>query len=204
MHPLTEESLRFALFDSGERDLVNSVEWTDEEVSWASPDWGTVGPPVYPSPVWTWAGSERPASGPGWGGNLEIIDFNLRAGRYLADVESYHGAVLLLETSEETPPATYVYRVLMGMGERGMLQQFSAVLVARAKAWSIENPRSWAERDVYRSEQQEAVQRALADYDVEVPVVFDVDFGHTDPQLVVPIGGTIHVDPLQRRVRATY
>lgn len=37
-------------------------------------------------------------------------------------------ARLFLETSEELPPASYVYRVLMGMGERGLRARFAALL----------------------------------------------------------------------------
>ena len=34
--------------------------------------------------------------------------------------------------------------------------------------------------------------------------VFDVDFGHTDPQLVIPYGGTVRVDGPARRITVTY
>lgn len=34
--------------------------------------------------------------------------------------------------------------------------------------------------------------------------VFDVDFGHTDPQLVLPCGGAIRVDGPARRITVTY
>ena len=33
--------------------------------------------------------------------------------------------------------------------------------------------------------------------------VFDVDFGHTDPQLVLPYGGSIRVDGPARRITVT-
>lgn len=35
-------------------------------------------------------------------------------------------------------------------------------------------------------------------------VVFDVDLGHTDPQLVIPVGGRIRVDGRARRILVTY
>jgi muramoyltetrapeptide carboxypeptidase LdcA involved in peptidoglycan recycling len=34
--------------------------------------------------------------------------------------------------------------------------------------------------------------------------VFDVDFGHTDPQWVLPYGGTVTVDGPARRIVANY
>ncbi|GGZ11310.1 hypothetical protein GCM10010300_64210 [Streptomyces olivaceoviridis] len=34
--------------------------------------------------------------------------------------------------------------------------------------------------------------------------VFDVDFGHTDPQVVIPYGGQVCVDGPARRITVTY
>lgn len=128
------------------------------------------------------------------------MDLQLRTGRYLQPPDAYTGCVLVLETSEEMPDATYVARVLMAMGERGLLEQFAAVLVGRAKARSLEEPRSPAERSRYRNEQREAFVDAMADYNPDAVLVLDVDLGHTDPQLVIPHGGTVHVDPQRRRI----
>ncbi len=202
MHPVTAASLRAALFGSGLVPLTPPAEFTDEEVDWS--DAAAPEPTMRPSDGWGWDGPPVTVAGPAWGGSLEIVDFHLRAGRHLLDPEAYTGAVLLLETSEETPPATYVYRVLMGMGQRGLLERFGAVLVGRPKAWSFEQPRSREEGARYAAEQRAAVQRALREYSPHAPVVFDVDFGHTDPQLVVPSGGTVIVDGARREVRVTY
>ena len=47
---------------------------------------------------------------------------------------AYAGCVLLLETSEEMPTAEETFRMLRNFGERGLLAQFPAILVATAKA----------------------------------------------------------------------
>jgi muramoyltetrapeptide carboxypeptidase LdcA involved in peptidoglycan recycling len=142
--------------------------------------------------------------GPLWGGNLEIIDWNLRAGRWIQPNAAYAGSVLLLETSEELPDALYVYRVLMAMGERGLLQQFAGVLVARPKASFGRTPRSAPERVAYRDAQREAIVRALEEYAPGVPAVFGVDAGHTDPMVVLPIGGPVTLDPAGERITVEY
>jgi muramoyltetrapeptide carboxypeptidase LdcA involved in peptidoglycan recycling len=46
------------------------------------------------------------------------------------------------------------------------------------------------------------VLRALNDYNPDAMVVFGVDFGHTDPQWILPYGGTMTVDGPRRRVTA--
>ena len=37
-----------------------------------------------------------------------------------------------------------------------------------------------------------------------MPVVLDVDFGHTDPQLVMPNGGDVRIDPAARTISVRY
>ena len=67
-----------------------------------------------------------------WGGNLEILSWMLAAGR-VGPSADFAGCVLLIETSEEMPPAVEVYRMLRNMGERGLLGGFPAILVGRAE-----------------------------------------------------------------------
>jgi muramoyltetrapeptide carboxypeptidase LdcA involved in peptidoglycan recycling len=76
--------------------------------------------------------------------------------------------------------------------------------MARPKAWSFEQRLEPAARAGYRTAQREAVLRALCEYAPETMAVFDVDFGHTDPQLVLPYGGRIRVDGPARRITVTY
>ena len=65
-------------------------------------------------------------------------------------------------------------------------------------------PRPMAERQRYRDDQRAAVLRALAAYHPAALAVFGVDFGHTDPQRVLPYGGRLTVDGPARRIIAHY
>ncbi len=204
MSLLTRQSLERALFTSGTYPLEPADRYRDEERGWDDPATFASEPPTFRAGAWSWHGPATAASGPAWGGSLEIIDFHLRAGRYLLPDDRYDGAVLFLETSEELPPAEYVYRVLMCMGERGLLQRFAAIVWARPKAWSLDQPNSPAGKAQYTREQREAVLNAIVEYHPDVPVVFGVDFGHTDPQLVIPSGGAVTVDGSRRKIYVTY
>jgi len=142
-------------------------------------------------------------TGPTWGGNLEILHWLLAAGR-VGPTDRYAGSVLVIETSEELPPAVEVYRILRNLGERGLLAGFPAVLVGRAKAWDFERPNTPAQKQEYAAAQRAAVTRALAEYAADPVVVFDVDLGHTDPQLIIPYGGEVRVDAVGRRISVRY
>ena len=204
MHPVTVASLRAALFTSGAYDLAPVAEYGDENRDWGDPATFEAEPTLRPCGGWIWQNADRVVTGPAWGGCLEVVAWLLMAGRCVAPVPEYAGGVLFLETSEEMPSAEEVYRILRCMGERGLLGQFGAVLFARAKAWSFEHPAAPGERDAYQNDQRAAVLRALAEYAPGTMAVFDVDFGHTDPQLVIPYGGLVRVDGPARRITVTY
>ena len=204
LHPVSAGSLRAALFTGGELEIHPVEEFSEEEVDWEQPSALTTSGPLTPSPGWVWHRPDTVVTGPTWGGNLEILHWNLAAGRWIRPSEDYAGCVLLLETSEELPSAEEVFRMLRNAGERGLLQQFPAVLVGAAKATSLSDHRSPEERVKYRDEQREAVLRAMHDYNPQAMVVFGIDFGHTDPQWILPYGGRITVDGPARRVVAHY
>jgi muramoyltetrapeptide carboxypeptidase LdcA involved in peptidoglycan recycling len=204
MHPATRDSLERALFTEGLYVVNPPAEYSDEEIDWREPGALAAEPRMRHAEDWSWHGPASRVTGSGWGGSLEVVDFHLRTSRYLLSNERYRGCVLFLETSEEMPSASYVYRVLMGMGERGLLQQFAAVLWARPKACSHEQPLALAERASYVEAQRDAVLSAFAEYHPDVPIVFGVDFGHTDPQCIIPSGGEITVDGKRQRVEVRY
>jgi muramoyltetrapeptide carboxypeptidase LdcA involved in peptidoglycan recycling len=204
LHPTTLESMRRALFEPGEVRLSPVAEMTDENPDWGDASALEVEMPMRQGSGWTWAGEQRSVTGPTWGGCVEILDMHLRAGTHLRAPGAYADCVLLLETSEEMPASEYVYRVLMGMGERGMLEQFAAVAVATPKAWDRAVGQSVAERTRFADDQRAAILRALDEYNPAVPTVFGLDFGHTDPQVVIPYGGSMTVDGINQTVAVTY
>ena len=204
MHAATRESLERAFFTRGTYALEPVAEYSDEDNDWSEAGALSREPRTFVAEPWAWFGAETKVSGRAWGGSLEIVDFHLRTNRYLLSEEAYDGAVLFLETSEELPPANFVYRTLMCMGERGLLQRFGAVIWARPKAWSHEQPNPPDAKERYTEAQREAVLAAVAEYHANVPLVFGVDCGHTDPQYVIPYGGEVTVDAAEQRLEVVY
>ncbi|MFD9124012.1 S66 peptidase family protein [Kitasatospora sp. NPDC059571] len=204
MHPATAGSLRAALLGSGPYELTEPAAFTDVERDWEDPAALDAEPELEPAGGWTWHRADRVVEGAGWGGSLEVLGWLMMADRAVRSPEEYEGCVLFLETSEELPSADVVYRTLRNMGERGLLARFPALLMGRAKAWSFGSPKRPEERAAHRAAQREAVLRALAAYAPDTMAVFDVDLGHTDPQVVLPYGGRIRVDGPARRITVTY
>ncbi|GCE45808.1 muramoyltetrapeptide carboxypeptidase LdcA involved in peptidoglycan recycling [Thermosporothrix hazakensis] len=204
MHPDTVTSLKQALFTRGEYELKPALHWTDEPGDWRDPEFVRKEPHMFPGEGWTWHNAGEVIEGTTWGGNLEILDWNMRANRYIQPVESYAGSIFYIETSEEMPSALEVYRILMCMGERGLLKQFPAVIVGRPKAWDHNQPFTAEQKARYYQEQRDAILQAFHEYNPAATIVFNVDFGHTDPQLILPNGGKARIDGVQKRIFVTY
>jgi muramoyltetrapeptide carboxypeptidase LdcA involved in peptidoglycan recycling len=205
LHPVSTTSLRAALFGGGDLVLRPVERFSEEELSWADPEGLRYPAPTAPAPDRVWHQPHRVVAGPTWGGNLEILHWNLAVGRWIRPPEDYAGCVLILETSEELPSSEEVFRILRNMGERGLLAQFPAVVAGTAKATnSIDRPVSPDRREPYRAAQRDAVLAAFGTYNPEAMIVFNVDIGHTDPQWVIPYGGTMTVDGPSRTITASY
>lgn len=205
MNPVSADSLRAALFTSGPYELRPAERFNDIERDWADPAAFDAEPESRPGTGWTWVNADRVVEGRGWGGCLEILGRLLMADREMPrDLSVFDGGVLFLETSEELPRAEEVFRTLRNMGERGLLQRFSALLMGRPKTWSFEQRNTPEQAARYAEEQREAVLRAMRAYASDTTIVFDVDLGHTDPQVVIPYGGVIRVDGPARRITVTY
>jgi muramoyltetrapeptide carboxypeptidase LdcA involved in peptidoglycan recycling len=202
-HPAHLASLRAALFEPGWHPLRPPADWGDEPGDWNESGALVHEPPMWPHEGWAWVNATQVVAGRTWGGNLEIVSWLLQAGRVGPD-EAFDGCVLMLETSEEMPPATEVYRILRNMGERGLLQRFPALIMGRAKASEHTRPAPPDQKREYVAAQREAVLRAVGEYHPDVMIVLDVDFGHTDPQLIIPYGGEVRLDGPAREVRVRY
>lgn len=204
MHPLTAESLRAALFGSGEYRLRPTETFTDVDLPWEDPQTFGSEPPVMAAHGWTWHNADTVVTGRGWGGSPEVLAMMLMADVAMPEPEELDGAVLFFETCEEMPSSVEVFRILRSMGERGYLGRCGALLMGRAKGWSFDNRNDDEQRRAYTKAQREVVLKVMADYAPEVPIVFDIDCGHTDPMLIMPYGGDITVDGPAREITVRY
>lgn len=197
------QSLRAALFDGGELELTEPGESEDIGVDWLDTRALTSYGDRAPTEAWTWTGPERVVEGRTWGGCLDVLDEIALAGR-MPDVEDLRGGILLLETSEELPPARLVGRWVRALGERGVLGAVAGVVVARPPVSTFGDDPDAETRRARREAQRAVVTELVARYNPDAVVCVGVPFGHTRPQWIVPYGGTMRLDGVERCVFAAY
>ncbi len=200
MQEYTINSIKKALFIPPIGEVHAAPEWSDADLDWADLQNLSKKRPMYKSDGWHWHNKQTLViQGKLWGGCLEVLDLHLSVKRYLPRFDQLDNAVLFIETSEEMPTEGFVYRFMAALAELGMLKKFKAILVARPKAqFCGKQPTEGREAFIFN--QQTAVKNALRDYELDIPVVFNMNFGHTDPQIIIPNGGTVSIDGARKRI----
>jgi muramoyltetrapeptide carboxypeptidase LdcA involved in peptidoglycan recycling len=197
-------SLRAALLTGERLEVIDPGESEDQGKDWLDPAALTEYGDRRPTEPWTWAGPARSVTGRTWGGCIEVIQWLLTAGRFPADPSVLDGGVLLVETSEEVIPAREMGWILRSLGERGVLAAVDAVLVARPPAANLERHPSPEDAAAHRAEQRDTAIEVIRRYNADAVVCVGVPFGHTRPHWILPYGGHVTVDGVDRRVWADY
>lgn len=203
MLELSKKFARFAFFESGARRLEVSSVFNEVDIPWDDENFAQKVKTFDASPPWVWDGS---GSGNGilWGGCLEVICNHLMCEAEIVPAGILPSSILALETSEEVPSPFQCWSTLVAMGERGILEKVSAVLVARAKAWYFDRRLTENERVEYRKRHADQILRAVRLYNPDAPVVFNLDFGHTEPQIILPFGRRCTVNADEKWVEVVY
>ncbi|MCB9988575.1 MAG: LD-carboxypeptidase [Rhodospirillales bacterium] len=187
LFPYMEEAVRKTLFSSDPvGDIPQADGWTVEFLDWANPDNQAIKRNMS-SPL-----GRRVLQGTGtvqghlMGGCLDV--FPMVVGTELwPDKELWQGAILFLETSEEAPPVESVKRWLRNLGAQGIFDAVNGVILGRPGG-----PVPVDELMRYDAILQKVVAEEFCQPDL--PLMTQMDFGHTDPMFVLPYGVQAEID----------
>ena len=199
MDDFTVKYLNTALFENKTVEIEPSKVYNDIDLDWNDPKNLTLSRVMEPNLGWIWDGNNN-AKGISWGGCLESIDEMLRHEIKIPSLNDFENVILFTETSEEIPDHNYVYRVYRALGERGILTKVKGVLVGRPKAWEFSKQLNTEQKEEHRKKQREAILKTVRQYNKKIPVVQNIDFVHTDPQIPLPYGGEIKIDSKNKKI----
>ena len=190
--PYTLASLRRTLFSTEPMGELHSNPdgWTSEVLSWHDPANQQQRRRLRPCTGWRWVQGQGIARGPLIGGCLEVLDW-LRGTSVWPELSVWQGAILFLETSEDEPSPGAVGRMLRALAACGMLGRVAGILIGRPHGQETD-PVDHDDAIL----QVVAHEQGLAD----LPIVSAMDFGHTDPMMVLPYGVVAEIDCDNRRV----
>lgn len=183
--------------------LENPLESEDHGHSWDDPRALSEFGERQPVGPWQWEGSGDTVRGRTWGGCVQVLRDVLIADQEPDDA-SLEGAIALFEFSDDPVPPIQFGRMLRSLGERGLLARFAGMMLARVPATSFDWAPSEEEQRSYRNAMSELLVSAAERYAPHAVICLGVPFGHTRPQVIVPYGGQITLDPTRQTVIAHY
>jgi len=94
--------------------------------------------------------------------------------------------------------------VVRAFGERGILSRVRAIFIGRPKAWDFSKQNTDEQKVEYKKEQRETILNTIREYNKAIPVVQNMDFGHTAPQICLPSGNIVRVDGRSKKIFAEF
>jgi muramoyltetrapeptide carboxypeptidase len=174
--PYTERSFLETLCEArSPRRLSPPESWTDQYAEWADPaNWRRTRPQI-PNASWR-AVRSGIGEGPLVGGNLDTL-LKLAGTPFWPDLS---GAILFWEEARQAAPQVDAH--LTQLRQMGIFSEIAGMIVGRP--YHCDDSVGVGFADV--------VDEKLSS--VPFPVLADVDFGHTDPMLTLPIGIRVRLD----------
>lgn len=199
MCPETIDSLNWALFRSDEWLEIKAPKYCiDEDWNWENRELLTQERKKDSNDEGLIFINHLSAEGVLWGGCLESLADILRC--YNRVPKDFSSIILFLETSEEIPSHEFTRRFMISIGESGILSSIKGLLVGRPKTWSFTNTMNHAERKLYRKTQMEIIASVAQSYNNQIPIILNLPIGHTDPQLILPYGGTASIEGTKKQL----
>ena len=191
MHLYQINDIHRTLFSSNPVGVVeeNTQGWTSERLEWYDISLSNVKRTLKPSTGWNYLQGNGVAQGKLLGGCIEVLEF-LKGTEYWPQGEEWNNTMLFLETSEEMPSPLKVRRWLRNYAAQGILHKIKGLLFARPY------------HNQFVAEYNVEIQKVLREEGLEnLPVVTEMDFGHTCPTFTIPFGITTEIDPEKKQVR---
>ncbi len=197
----TVETMQKALFSSEPMGVLpESKEFIIDTV-----DWGDLNPAVRPrrkGDGWHYIQGTKTIQGRLIGGCFDSLITSINGTTLMPAVAEFEGAVLFLECCEEMPTPLCVRIWLRLLGVMGILGKINGLLVGRPGNdifKSKEEADAWLAR---WPEYEQVYLDACAEFGrQDLPIVANMDFGHTMPQLVLPYGALCEINPCAKQVR---
>jgi len=182
MPEYTIAALKRALFRAepiGE--ILPAAVWTSQRLEWSIENKDTARKFENNTGYELLQGNDK-ATGHLIGGCIEVFDW-LRGTELFPDIGDFEGAILFFETSEEMPLPSNLLYTLRTLGAIGVLKQATGMVFGK--------PYDNKYYDEYKAE----ILKVLAEYGrSDMPVLYNLSFGHCEPKFCIPIGAKAEID----------
>ena len=117
------------------------------------------------------------------GGCLEVLEF-LKGTDFWLDTSEWADRILFLETSEEMVAPNIFRRILRNYAAQGVFHELRGLILGRPH------------NDAFTAEYDQILMEVIRDEqgNSQLPIVTQMDFGHTCPTFTIPYGVLAEID----------
>jgi len=127
-----------------------------------------------------------------FGGCIEVLEL-MKSTKFWPADDFWNNKILFLETSEDKPTVNQVKLMLRNYGMQGIFDKISALLIGRPRDYSEEEKKKLNKNilDIVNVEFKNST----------LPIITNMDFGHTDPQWILPLGIKAEIDCIKKEFK---
>lgn len=182
MHDYTVEAIQKTLFSN---DIIGEIkpalEWTSEHVYWSIENKDRKRK-MNENQGYELLQGTGIVQGRLIGGCIEVLEF-AKGTSLWPDPAYWKDSILFFETSEEMPAPDYIEYWLRNYGTQGILQNTKGIIFGKPQ------------NEKYYDEYIEVIRKIMKELHLtNLPVLYNLNFGHTEPKCVLPYGALAEID----------
>ena len=158
-----------------------SKEWTSEYLPWLI-DNKNIERKYYTNDGYEVLQGSKKTIGRLIGGCISVIEI-MKGTSLFPDIDSFNDTILFLETCEEMEPVWYVESCLRNYGVMGILDRIKGIIFGKPY------------HRTHYNEYKIIIKKILKEFNKEeMPVLYNLNFGHTEPKICLPYGALAEID----------
>lgn len=183
MYDYTENAIREMLFKVNRTYEIKKCDyWTNEHISWCEENINKEKTKIKDEKGYEVIQGKEKVKGKLLGGCLDAIPMYIGT-EIFPKLEEWKGKIMFLETSEEKPTPDYITYYLRNLGAQGILNVVNGIIVGKPQD------------EKYYEEYKDVYKKVLKEFNREdLPVLYNVNFGHSSPIGIVPYGIECEID----------
>lgn len=186
MDSYTVEMVNRTLFSNETIGEIRPAEnWTSERLEWIEPNKDTRRT-MNPNTGYELLQGSGTVQGRLMGGCIEVLEF--AKGTVIWPEDKYwDNSIVFFETSEEKPDPNLIRYWLRNYAAQGILQKVNGIIFGKPKD------------EKYFDEYKEEILHVMKEYGLEhLPILYNLNFGHTEPKFILPYGALAEIDCEQK------
>lgn len=190
MHQYQIKDIKETLFSNSPVGEIypNHNGWTSEMLDWGDDSLQNTQRKLTKSKGWNFLQGNKKVRGELFGGCVEVLEF-LKGTDYWLNPSDWDGKILFLETSEEMMQPATLKRILRNYALQGVFEKINGLIVGR--------PYDNKYTDEYNSIFLEVIRDECGN--AELPIITEMDFGHTSPIFTIPYGVSAEINPVEKK-----